>query len=98
MRQRAFPTRVLAIVSASICVASCTTPGSPRLSSPSAVMFVQEAKPVPDVAILRQNSEEGYRQHQRNKDEWGQRGWDRLNDVCRWFEDQGVKGLPCKVD
>jgi hypothetical protein len=61
-------------------------------------MFEQESKPVPDIAILQLDSEEGYRQHQRNKDEWGQRGWDRLNDVCRWFDEQGVKGLPCKRD
>lgn len=61
-------------------------------------MFEQERKPLPDVAILQQNSEEGNRQHQRNKDEWGQRGWDKLNDVCLWFEEQGVKGLPCRGD
>lgn len=61
-------------------------------------MFEQERKPLPDVAILQQNSEEGNRQHQRNKDEWGQRGWDKLNDVCLWFEEQGVKGLPCRHD
>jgi hypothetical protein len=61
-------------------------------------MFEQERKPLPDIAILRDNSEEGNRQHQRNKDEWGQRGWDKLNDVCRWFNEQGVKGLPCRVD
>lgn len=61
-------------------------------------MFEQEAKPVPDIVILQHDSEEGYRQHQRNKDEWGQRGWNRLNDVCRWFEEQGTKGLPCKRD
>ncbi|CAA9548588.1 MAG: hypothetical protein AVDCRST_MAG23-2771 [uncultured Sphingosinicella sp.] len=42
------------------------------------------------------DDEEGYRQHQRNKDEWGQRGWDALNRVCRWFEDQGVSALPCE--
>lgn len=96
--QITFLTKVLLIASASISVASCATPGPTRLSSPSAVMFVQEDKPVPDLAILRQDSQEGYRQHQKNKDEWGQRGWDKLNDVCRWFEDQGVKGLPCKGD
>lgn len=98
MRQRVSLTMALALGSASIFVTSCAQQGSPRLSSPSAVMFEQEPKPVPAITILQQNSEEGYRQHQRNKDEWGQRGWNRLNDVCRWFEDQGVKGLPCKVD
>lgn len=61
-------------------------------------MFEQEGKPIPDIAILRQNSEEGNRRHQRNKDEWGQRGWDKLNDACLWFEEQGVKGLPCRHD
>lgn len=61
-------------------------------------MFEQEAKPVPDIAILRENSEEGNRQHQRNKDEWGARGWGKVKDLCLWFEEQGIKGLPCKPD
>lgn len=53
---------------------------------------------MPSVQILRDNSGEGLRQHQRDKDEWGQRGWDRLNDVCLWFQEQGVEGLPCRPD
>lgn len=90
--------RAFLLVSASMFVASCAKPGPTRLSSPSAQLFAQEPKPVPDVAILTADSAEGYRQHQRNKDEWGQRGWDKVNDLCRWFDDQGVKGLPCKRD
>jgi len=59
-------------------------------------MFEQEAKPVPDIAILRGNSEEGYRQHQRDKDEWGARGWAKVNDLCLWFQEQGASELPCR--
>jgi hypothetical protein len=60
-------------------------------------MFEQEAKPVPDIAILRNNSEEGYRQHQRDKDEWGARGWAKVNDLCLWFQEQGVEELRCSA-
>jgi hypothetical protein len=90
--------KVCLLASALIFVASCAKPGPTRLSSPSAQLFAQEPKPVPDVVILTADSAEGYRQHQRNKDEWGARGWAKVNDLCLWFEDQGVNGLPCKPD
>jgi hypothetical protein len=51
--------------------------------------------PALDPAVVINDDEEGYRQHQRDKDEWGQRGWDALNRVCLWFQDQGATGLPC---
>ncbi len=53
---------------------------------------------MPSTDILRSDDAEALRRHQRDKDEWGQRGWDRLNDVCLWFAEQGVEGLPCTVD
>lgn len=59
-------------------------------------MLSQEPKPVPDVAILTANDGEGFRRHQRDKDDWGQRGWDRVKDLCLWFADQGVADLPCR--
>lgn len=53
---------------------------------------------MPSADILRSDDAEALRRHQRDKDEWGQRGWDRLNDVCLWFDEQGVEGLPCNAD
>lgn len=98
MRQPVFRLRVLLAVSVSMSASSCATPAPTRLSSPSAGIFTQEAKPVPSLNILRDNDGEALRQHQRDKDEWGQRGWDRLDAVCHWFEEQGVEGLPCRGD
>jgi hypothetical protein len=48
-----------------------------------------------DPQVVIDNDEEGYRQHQEDKDQWGERGWAALNRVCVWFQEQGVAGLPC---
>ena len=53
---------------------------------------------MPAVEILLNDDGEGARRHQRDKDDWGRRGWDRLNAVCLWFADQGVESLPCTAD
>lgn len=89
--------RALLAASASICAASCSTPATTSLSSPSAQTFVQEPKPAPDLRVLMEDDGEGYRRYQGAKDRWGEEGWARLNDVCVWFVEQGVEGLPCKV-
>ena len=98
MRLLTCPARALLAASALMCASSCATPAPTRISSPSAAIFTPEAKPVPSLSILRDNDGEALRQHQRDKDEWGQRGWDRLNAVCQWFEEQGVEGLSCRGD
>ncbi len=85
----------LLIASGSTLVASCATTAPIRLSSPAPAAFQQEPRPKLNPQVVIDNDEEGFRQHQRDKDEWGQRGWDALNRVCQWFDDQGVKGLPC---
>lgn len=95
MRLPTFLAPALLTASASIFATSCGQPEPIRLSSPAPAAFKQERKPVPDLAILINDDEEGQRQHQRDKDEWGERGWNALNRVCLWFEDQGVAGLPC---
>lgn len=51
---------------------------------------------MPSVAILLNDDGEAARQHQRDKDDWGSRGWDRVDALCHWFADQGVAGLPCR--
>jgi hypothetical protein len=78
--------------------ASCATKEPIRLSSPAPAAFEQEAKPKLDPNVVINNDEEGLRRHQEDKDEWGQRGWNALNRVCLWFQDQGVKALPCRPD
>ena len=93
-----FPMRALLAASVSICASSCATPAPTRLSSPSAAIFTPEAKPVPPIAVLLNDDAEGVRRHQRDKDDWGQRGWDRVRLICLWFADQGVEGLPCSDD
>jgi hypothetical protein len=50
---------------------------------------------VPSIEVLLNDDAEGARRHQRDKDDWGQRGWDRVGLICLWFADQGVRGLPC---
>ena len=95
MRHLTFPMSLFLVVSVSIFVTSCARPASTRLLSPGAGTFRQEPKPVPPIAILTHDSAELARQHQRDKDEWGAEGWNRLNDVRLWFGDQGVTGLPC---
>jgi len=69
-----------------------------RISSPAPVAFKQEAPPKLDPLVVINDDEEGYRQHQRDRDEWGARGWQALERVCLWFADQGVVGLPCGVE
>jgi hypothetical protein len=86
----------LALASASMLVASCGHKEPIRLSSPAPAAFEQEPRPKLNPQVVIDDDEEGFRQHQRDKDEWGQRGWDALNRVCLWFEDQGVEGLPCR--
>lgn len=88
----------LLAASASICVASCSAPVTMSISSPSARTFVQEPKPTPSLAVLLEDDGEGYRRYQGAKDRWGSEGWARLADVCLWFVEQGVEGLPCKPD
>lgn len=90
--------KALLLVSVSISVSSCATVERTRISSPNASAFRLEPKPVPSIDILRDNSGEAYRQHQRDKDDWGERGWARVNDLCLWFAAQGVEGLPCMED
>lgn len=90
--------RALLAASASICAASCTTPATTSLSSPSAQTIVQEPRPTPDLRVLLEDDDEGYRRYQGAKDRWGEEGWARLNDVCVWFAEQGVEELPCKAD
>ena len=87
MRHLTFPMSLFLVVSVSIFVTSCARPASTRLLSPGAGTFRQEPKPVPPIAILTHDSAELARQHQRDKDEWGAEGWNRLNDVCLWFGD-----------
>ncbi len=53
---------------------------------------------MPDVAILINDDAEAFRRHQWDKDEWGQRGWDRVEAICLWFALQGVEHLPCRGD
>lgn len=69
-----------------------------RISSPAPAAFKQEPQPKLDPLVVINDDEEGYRRHQRDKDEWGARGWQALNRVCLWFKDQGVTGLPCEVE
>lgn len=97
MRRTGYLMRGLLAASVLIFASSCATPGPTQVLSPNAATFIQEPRPVPDIAVLTGNSAEGYRQHQRDKDEWGQRGWDRVNDLCLWFDDMGVDGLPCSA-
>lgn len=87
--------RALLIASASMLAVSCGDKGNLRLSSPAPAVFKQEAQPKLDPEVVIRDDEEGYRQWGRDKDEWGAEGWARLNDVCLWFEEQGVTGLPC---
>lgn len=75
---------------------SCGDKPSLKLSSPAPAAFQKEPRPTLDPQVVIADDEEGLRQHQRDKDEWGQRGWDALDRVCLWFVDQGVTGLPCE--
>lgn len=76
-RLRTFLRPASLIASGPIFKTSCGQPEPIRLSSPAPAAFKHEKKPVPDRRILIENDEEGARQHQRNKDEWGERGWQR---------------------
>lgn len=62
---------------------------------PAPAAFEQEARPKLDPNVVIDDDEEGYRRHSRDVEDWGRRGWDALNRVCLWFDDQGVDGLPC---
>jgi hypothetical protein len=95
MRRLTFLTQALLIASASTLAASCGAPEPIRLSSPAPAAFRQEPRPALDPQVVINDDEEGFRRFQRDKDEWGERGWQALNRVCLWFEDQGVEGLPC---
>lgn len=87
--------RASLVASVSICVSSCATVERTRLSYPSAEIFEQEQRPVATIDILLNDDAEAYRRWQRDKDDWGRRGWDRVWLLCRWFADQGVSNLPC---
>ncbi len=96
MRLRTFLAPALLLASASTLATSCGQPEPIRLSSPAPSAFKQEPKPKLDPNVVINDDEEGFRQHQRNKDEWGERGWQALNRVCLWLGDQGAAGLPCE--
>ncbi len=95
MRLRTCLAPALLIASASTLATSCAPKERLRPSSPAPAAFRQEPRPKLSPSVVINNDEEGYRQHQRDKDEWGERGWSALNRVCLWFSDQGVTGLPC---
>jgi hypothetical protein len=98
MRLHTFLAPALLLASASMLATSCGPKERIRLSSPPPAAFSQEARPKLDPQVVIQNDEEGFRGHQRDKDEWGQRGWAALDRVCHWFQDQGVTGLPCTLE
>lgn len=98
MQRLPFHLKACLVASVSMFASSCATPGPIRLSSPSAQTFQQEPKPVPSIDILVNDDGEALRRHQRDKDDWGQRGWDRVNAICHWFQEQGVDDLPCTPD
>jgi hypothetical protein len=97
MRLRISLKAALLLASASMLATSCGDKEPIRLSYPAPAAFKQEPRPQLDPNVVINDDEEGFRQHQRDKDEWGQRGWDALNNVCLWFKDQGATELPCKV-
>jgi hypothetical protein len=89
MRLRTCFAPVLLIASASTLATSCAPKERLRLSSPAPAAFKQEPRPKLSPAVVINNDEEGYRQHQRDKDEWGKPSQPALGAVVVFGREGG---------
>ncbi len=80
----------LMIASAAVAVASCATTGS---TWPRAEDLRVEPEPVPSADIL--TSRIAGEKYDNAVEAHGEAGWAKVGRLCRFFRDQGMKGLTC---
>lgn len=93
MRLRKVLMAALVLPVFALTVSGCETLGSTQRAFPNASELAEERKPVLPIEAL--TSGKVAEDYNATLEGWGERGWARVGQLCRWAKRMGMKGAPC---